>query len=116
MSESAQTPAAATDPPAAETSAGSAATSAGSKASSRRTAIVAAARLIFRALEAKYDVTVQSLTTHPEIWSAEFWLNLQRRLTDKGLYAGARRPRQLLHAGCREAARQSLSRALDADT
>jgi TPR repeat protein len=48
-----------------------------------------AARLIFRALEAKYDVTVQSLTTHPEIWSAEFWLNLQRRLTDKGLYAGA---------------------------
>jgi hypothetical protein len=36
----------------------------------------------------KYDVTVQSLTTHPEIWSAEFWLNLQRLLTDRGLYAG----------------------------
>jgi TPR repeat protein len=47
-----------------------------------------AARLIFRALEAKYDVTLQSLTTHPEIWSAEFWLNLQRRLFDKGLYSG----------------------------
>ena len=47
-----------------------------------------AARLIFRALEAKYDVTLQSLTTHPEIWSAEFWLNLQRRLFDKGLYVG----------------------------
>ena len=48
-----------------------------------------AARLIFRALEAKYDVTVQSLTTHPEIWSAEFWQNLQRRLGEKGLYTGA---------------------------
>jgi TPR repeat protein len=47
-----------------------------------------AARLIFRALEAKYNVTLQSLTTHPEIWSAEFWLNLQRRLFDKGLYVG----------------------------
>jgi TPR repeat protein len=47
-----------------------------------------AARLILRALEAKYDVTVQSLTTHPEVWSADFWQNLQRRLAEKGLYSG----------------------------
>jgi TPR repeat protein len=48
-----------------------------------------AARLILRALEAKYDVTVQSLTTRPEVWSADFWQNLQRRLAEKGLYSGA---------------------------
>ncbi|HEX9471817.1 MAG TPA: SEL1-like repeat protein [Bradyrhizobium sp.] len=48
-----------------------------------------AARLILRALEAKYDVTVQSLTTHPEVWTSEFWQNLQRRLAEKGLYTGA---------------------------
>jgi TPR repeat protein len=48
-----------------------------------------AARLIFRALEGKYQVTVQSLTNHPEVWSSEFWQSLQRRLADKGLYAGA---------------------------
>ena len=47
-----------------------------------------AARLIMKALEAKYDVTVQSLTTHPELWSADFWQNLQRRLEEKGLYSG----------------------------
>ena len=47
-----------------------------------------AARLITRALEAKYEVTVQSLTSHPELWSADFWQNLQRRLEEKGLYSG----------------------------
>ena len=47
-----------------------------------------AARLIVKALEAKYNVTVQSLTTHPELWSADFWQNLQRRLEEKGLYSG----------------------------
>jgi TPR repeat protein len=47
------------------------------------------ARLIVRALENKYDVTVQSLTTHSDFWSADFWQNLQRRLAEKGLYNGA---------------------------
>jgi TPR repeat protein len=47
-----------------------------------------AARLIVKALEAKYDVTVQSLTNHPEVWSSDFWQNLQRRLEEKGLYNG----------------------------
>ena len=47
-----------------------------------------AARLILRALEAKYVVTVQSLTAHPELWTADFWQNLQRRLAEKGLYSG----------------------------
>jgi hypothetical protein len=41
-----------------------------------------------RALEAKYEVTLQSLTTHPEVWSSDFWQNLQRRLEEKGLYSG----------------------------
>lgn len=48
-----------------------------------------AARLIVRALENKYEVTVQSLTTNPGFWSSEFWQNLQRRLAEKGLYNGA---------------------------
>jgi hypothetical protein len=48
-----------------------------------------AARLIFLALTAKYQVTVQSLTNHPELWTSEFWQNLQRRLAEKGLYTGA---------------------------
>jgi hypothetical protein len=47
-----------------------------------------AAQLIFRALETKYDVTLQSLTNHPEIWTSEFWQNLQQRLTEKGVYSG----------------------------
>lgn len=47
-----------------------------------------AARLIFHALETKYDVTLQSLTTRPDLWTAEFWQNLQRRLTERGLYSG----------------------------
>jgi TPR repeat protein len=47
-----------------------------------------AARLIFRALEGKYQVTVQSLTNHPEVWTSEFWQSLQRRLADKGFYSG----------------------------
>jgi uncharacterized protein len=47
-----------------------------------------AARLIMRALEARYPVTVQSLTTRPQIWSSDFWQNLQRRLEEKGLYSG----------------------------
>jgi hypothetical protein len=45
-------------------------------------------RLIVRSLETKYDVTVQSLTTHPEVWTFEFWQYLQRRLAEKGLYSG----------------------------
>ncbi len=48
-----------------------------------------AARLIVRALEAKYPVTVQSLTLRPELWTPDFWQNLQQRLSEKGLYAGA---------------------------
>jgi TPR repeat protein len=47
-----------------------------------------ASRLIIRALETKYDVTVQSLTTRPEVWTSEFWQYLQRRLAEKGLYTG----------------------------
>jgi TPR repeat protein len=47
-----------------------------------------AARLIFHALENKYEVTVQSLTTRPEYWSSDFWANLQRRLAERGLYSG----------------------------
>ena len=47
-----------------------------------------AARLILHALENKYDVTVQSLTTRPDLWSADFWQNLQRRLGEKGFYSG----------------------------
>jgi TPR repeat protein len=48
-----------------------------------------AARLIMGALEAKYDITVSLLTSHPEYWSSDFWQNLQRRLAEKGLYNGA---------------------------
>ena len=48
-----------------------------------------AARLIFHALENRYDVTVQSLTTRPDFWSSDFWTNLQRRLAEKGLYSGS---------------------------
>ena len=48
-----------------------------------------AARLIVRALEIKYEVTVQSLINHSDYWSADFWQNLQRRLAEKGLYNGA---------------------------
>ena len=47
-----------------------------------------AARLIFRALENRFEVTVTSLTTRPDYWSADFWTNLQRRLAEKGLYSG----------------------------
>jgi Sel1 repeat len=47
-----------------------------------------AARLIFHALENRYEVTVQSLTTRPDYWSSDFWTNLQRRLAEKGLYSG----------------------------
>jgi uncharacterized protein len=47
-----------------------------------------ASRLIVRALETKYDVTVNSLTNHPEVWTYEFWQYLQRRLAEKGLYSG----------------------------
>ena len=47
-----------------------------------------AARLILRALENKFDVTVQSLTNRPDIWTSDFWQNLQRRLAEKGLYSG----------------------------
>jgi TPR repeat protein len=47
------------------------------------------ARLIFQALEKKYDVTLQSLTTRPELWTSDFWQSLQRRLTEKSLYSGS---------------------------
>jgi uncharacterized protein len=47
-----------------------------------------AARLIFHALENRYGVTVQSLTTRPDYWSSDFWANLQRRLAERGLYSG----------------------------
>ena len=48
-----------------------------------------AARLIVRALDTKYEVTVQNLTARPENWSSEFWQSLQRRLAEKGYYSGA---------------------------
>jgi hypothetical protein len=47
-----------------------------------------AARLIIRALETKYEITVQSLTGRPELWTSDFWQSLQRRLAEKGLYTG----------------------------
>ncbi len=47
-----------------------------------------AARLIMLALEAKYDVTLQSLTSRPENWTADFWQNLQRRMAERGYYSG----------------------------
>lgn len=47
-----------------------------------------AARLITLALEAKYDVTLQSLTSRPENWTADFWQNLQRRMAERGYYSG----------------------------
>jgi|HubBroStandDraft_5_1064220.scaffolds.fasta_scaffold13185_3 TPR repeat protein len=47
-----------------------------------------AARLIVRALEAKFPVTVQSLTTRPGLWTPDFWQNLQGLLAEKGLYTG----------------------------
>jgi TPR repeat protein len=47
-----------------------------------------AARLIVRALEAKFPVTVQSLTTRPGLWTPDFWQNLQGLLAEKGLYNG----------------------------
>lgn len=46
------------------------------------------ARLIAQALDNRYEVTVQSLTNRPELWSGEFWQNLQRRLAEKGYYSG----------------------------
>jgi hypothetical protein len=48
-----------------------------------------AARLIFHALENRYDVTVQSLTTRSDFWSSDFWTNMQRRLAERGLYSGS---------------------------
>jgi TPR repeat protein len=48
-----------------------------------------ATRLILQALEKKYDVTLQSLTARPELWTSDFWQNLQRRLAEKGFYSGA---------------------------
>jgi TPR repeat protein len=47
------------------------------------------ARLIFQALEKKYDVTLQSLTSRSDLWTSDFWQNLQRRLAEKSLYSGA---------------------------
>lgn len=47
-----------------------------------------AARLILQALENKYDVTLQSLTSRPELWSFDFWQSLQHRLAERGIYAG----------------------------
>jgi TPR repeat protein len=47
-----------------------------------------AARLIVRALETKYEITVQSLTGRPDLWTGDFWQSLQRRLSERGLYSG----------------------------
>jgi hypothetical protein len=47
-----------------------------------------AARLVLRALDTRYDVTVQSLVNHPDLWTPEFWLSLQRRLAERGVYSG----------------------------
>jgi TPR repeat protein len=47
-----------------------------------------AARLIMRALEVKYEVSVQLLTTRSDFWTFDFWAELQRRLAEKGLYTG----------------------------
>jgi uncharacterized protein len=47
-----------------------------------------AARLIVRALEARFPVTVQSLTTRSALWTPDFWQNLQGLLAEKGLYTG----------------------------
>jgi uncharacterized protein len=47
-----------------------------------------AARLIARALDARYAVTVQSLTARTDLWSSDFWAELQRRLSEKGTYTG----------------------------
>ena len=47
------------------------------------------ARLIFQALEKKYDVTLQSLTARPELWTNVFGQTLPRRLAETSLYSGA---------------------------
>jgi TPR repeat protein len=47
-----------------------------------------AARLIVRALETKYEITVQSLTGRPDLWTGDFWQSLQRRLSERALYTG----------------------------
>lgn len=47
-----------------------------------------AARLIMRALEGKYSLTVQLLTTRSDFWTFDFWAELQRRLAEKGMYSG----------------------------
>lgn len=46
------------------------------------------ARLIFRALQNKFEVTLQSLTGRSQLWSPDFWQSLQRRLEEAGLYTG----------------------------
>lgn len=48
-----------------------------------------AARLIALALDRKYFVTCQSLTSHPEYWTSDFWVGLQRRLTERRFYSGS---------------------------
>lgn len=45
-----------------------------------------ASRLIMRALEGKYEVSVQLLTTRSDFWTSDFWAELQRRLAEKGIY------------------------------
>ncbi len=48
-----------------------------------------AARLIYQALHLRYDVAFQSLTQRSQLWTPDFWQNLQRRLAEGGLYSGA---------------------------
>jgi TPR repeat protein len=71
-----------------------------------------AAWLIMRALEARFDRTVvQSLTTYPENWSADFWQNLQCRLAEGTLLRTRGRSAQPCNTRCHPAARQDVSQA-----
>jgi len=47
-----------------------------------------AARLIYHALQNKYDLTYQSLVNRPQIWTPDFWQGLQRRMEENGVYSG----------------------------
>jgi TPR repeat protein len=47
-----------------------------------------ASRLIYQALKNRYDFTYQSLTQQPQLWTPDFWKNLQQRLGDERLYDG----------------------------
>lgn len=47
-----------------------------------------AARWITTALDSKYDFTIQTLTSKSELFTTEFWSEIQRYLAKKGLYDG----------------------------